>query len=185
MSEKKKKRKLSLILTSIVVVAVIATVIVVVSGKMPGLSGAEEGQNKLPVEVTDEKGKAEIIEKQDASYERWLAAGMVTAVSMQYPDFEIQHIYLASENDIGDKMESEGAYVLCMSDGKQICIYSEPLEEERSDKGTIDLYTKDLSFATFEETDVDESALEQYTEVSMDDLSELISQSMLVSLYEH
>ena len=107
MSEKKKKRKLSLILTSIVVVAVIATVIVVVSGKMPGLSGAEEGQNKLPVEVTDEKGKAEIIEKQDASYERWLAAGMVTAVSMQYPDFEIQHIYLASEHDISPPVGSE------------------------------------------------------------------------------
>lgn len=123
-------------------------------------------------------------QKADASYERWLAAAMVTAISLHYPDFQINGIYLTAETELSSASESSGAYVTFTSGEESLMICSKPLEEERTEAGTIDLYTMDLGFATFDEVDVETVNTEGMLSVEAAELSELISQSMLVSLYE-
>lgn len=123
-------------------------------------------------------------QKADASYERWLAAAMVTAISLHYPDFQINGIYLTAETELSSASESSGAYVAFTSGEESLMICSKPLEEERTEAGTIDLYTMDLGFATFDEVDVETVNTEGMLSVEAAELSELISQSMLVSLYE-
>ena len=130
-------------------------------------------------------GTAEAIQRADASYERWLAAGMVTAISMQYPDFSIEGIYLSGETALSDKSESAGAYVVFTADGAETAIHSVPLDAERTDAGTTDLYTRDLGFATFDTIDPSQIDTGSCEQIEMDDLTDLISQSLLVSLYEH
>lgn len=123
-------------------------------------------------------------QKADASYERWLAAAMVTAISLHYPDFQINGIYLTAETELSSASESSGAYVAFTSGEESLMICSKPLEEERTEAGTIDLYTMDLGFATFDEVDLKTVNTEGMLSVEAAELSELISQSMLVSLYE-
>ena len=134
----------------------------------------EEGPQQQPV----------IVEKKEASYERWLAAGMVTAMSMRYPDFVINGIYLASETELENLSQSNGAYIMFSNSGMEMVLHGKPLQEERTEAGTIDLYTADLGFATFDEVDNNVS-IDSLQKIEMEELSELISQSMLVSIYEH
>ena len=54
-----------------------------------------ENQETIVVEEESPQQQPVIVEKKEASYERWLAAGMVTAMSMRYSDFQINGIYLA------------------------------------------------------------------------------------------
>ena len=132
-----------------------------------------------------EAPNVEIIERADASYERWLAAGMVTAISMQYPAFEINGIYLASETEMSDKISSAGATVVFSSSGESYAVQSRPLSDERTETGTIDLYTKDLGFATFDPIDPASVDSTDKIQGEIEGLEELIAQSILVSLYEH
>ena len=151
-------------------------------------AGDETAQTEdAEVETVEEEPvePMEVTERADATYEQWLAAGTVVALSMQYPDFELDGIYLTGETELSDKAESEGVYVVFTADGAQQAVHTSPLEEERTESGTIDLYTMDLGFAAFELVDaaaVDTASLQQ---VEIGDLEELISQSLLVSLYEH
>lgn len=137
--------------------------------------------------ISEEKGPSEIVvmNKREASYEEWLAAGMVVSVSMEYPEFELMGIYLTGETKLADKQTSNGAYVVFEAEGAQRAVYSFPLDAERTEAGTTDLYTKDLGFSAFEQVDpetIDTAACKQ---VTMEDLDELIKQSILVSMYEH
>ena len=182
--KQKNKAKVWIIVSAAAAVIVCAAVIIAV------LSGQSVSKNKNSdgdeAEAdSDKTGRVEVIEKADASYERWLAAGMVTAVSMKYPDFEIEGIYLTGETDPAEKQQSGGAYVIFTADGTETAVQSMPLEEERTDAGTTDLYTRDLGFATFDVVDPAQVDTVSCEEVSMDDIEELISQSLLVSLYEH
>lgn len=162
-----------------ILMAAIVCAAVVLGAKHSGTvsdAGAEE---------TAQTGKAEIVKKQDASYERWLAAAMMTAISMQEGDFEVQHIYFSSENKLGDKMKSDGVCMVYTSGEETRCIQCKPLEAERKEKGTTDLYTKDLGFCSFDQIDRAALDTQNLQEIDPDSLSELISQSMLVSLYEN
>ncbi|MEI3218836.1 MAG: hypothetical protein V8S08_03360 [Lachnoclostridium sp.] len=76
-----------------------------------------QGQDKEVEKVVEEPGQVEIMEEEKASYERWLAAGMVTAISMEYQEFEIEGIYLASETELNRFKDSQGAYVIFTSGG--------------------------------------------------------------------
>lgn len=144
------------------------------------LTNAEKIQNG-----TEEPQTMEIQEKANASYERWLAAGMVTGISMQYSDFEINGIYLTGETELSEKNASNGAYVIFTAGDTQIAVHSVPLDAERTEQGTMDLYTRDLGFATFDIVDVESVDTANYKEIDMNELNELISQSLLVSIYEH
>lgn len=119
----------------------------------------------------------------EASYEQWLSAGMVVGLSMEYPDFELRGIWVAGETALEDKMNSRGAVVLFTSGGEELALRSAPLEEGRKTPGTMDLSTQTLGFATFDVTAAGSVNTAGMKEVALDDLTELIEQSMLVSLY--
>ena len=186
MSRRHKRKKRMWILLAAVLIIIIAIIVFAIlkfSGEND--TGSDSSVNGTIEDETEESHQMEIVEKSDASYERWLAAGIVTAVSMQYPDFEIEGIYLTGETDSADRMQSGGAYVIFTADGTETAVQSMPLEAERTDAGTTDLYTRDLGFATFDVVDPAQIDTGSCVEVRMDELEELISQSLLVSLYEH
>lgn len=116
------------------------------------------------------------------TYEQWLSAAMFMAVTLEYPEFELVGIYAASETEVADMAVSQGAYILLRADGQELLLHSVPLNGERTEAGTTDLYTAQLGFATFDvvENSVD---LSQLQELSLEDLGEMITYSVLVSLY--
>lgn len=181
-----KKGKLWKRTTAIIILVFCAIIIIIIFQKMisarshPASSAEETIENG-----TEEPNQMEVTERAEASYERWLAAGMVTAISMQYSEFEINGIYLTGETDLTEKADSNGVYVIFTEQGVQKTVYSVPLEGEREEAGTMDLYTRDLGFATFDMVEADTADTASCIEIQMDDLDELISQSLLVSLYEH
>ena len=59
------------------------------------------------------------------------------------------------------------------------------MDAERTEPGTVDLFTKDLGFSAFEQVDPETIDTESYQWVTIEDINELIEQSLLVSLYEH
>lgn len=121
----------------------------------------------------------------EANYEQWLSAAMVVGLSMEYPDFELTGIYAASETALENKETSDGVYVFFTSGGESKVLYSIALEKERNESGTRDIYTNILGFASFDLVElesVDNSALKQ---ILLDEIEELITQSMLVSIYTH
>lgn len=172
-----------LLATAIILIVCVALIAVIVYNQNVS-EGKTAADDKSGADV-EREGTVEIIEKNDASYERWLAASMVTAVSMQYTEFEIDGIYLTGETDLSEKMESAGAYIVFTADGTETAIHSVPLDAERTDAGTTDLYTRDLGFATFDTIDPSQIDTGSCEQIEMDELTDLISQSLLVSLYEH
>lgn len=184
--KRQKKKKYLQWLAAIVIFVVCAVIIIFASRELISNHSEEETAADEVIENgTEEPNQMEVVERDDASYERWLAAGMVTAISMQYPDFSIEGIYLSGETALSDKSESAGAYVVFTADGAETAIHSVPLDAERTDAGTTDLYTRDLGFATFDTIEPSQIDTESCEQIEMDDLTDLISQSLLVSLYEH
>lgn len=134
---------------------------------------------------TGQEADKTVISSEEAVYEEWLAASVVTAISMTYPDFELQEILTATETGMSKMEQSEGVYVKFASGGENLIIHATPLAEERTKAGTTDLHEEKLGYATFDV--VNESALkdQKLSEIDMNALSELISESLLISLYEH
>lgn len=128
---------------------------------------------------------ATVVQQLEAPYEEWLSAAAVIGVSMNYPDFEIQGIYAPEQTALTDKMNSDGVYVLFTSGGKSLAVHCYPLEAERKTAGTTDLSTQNLGFNAFDLVDpalVDTASMRSYT---IEELNDLIAQSLLVSLYIH
>lgn len=118
-------------------------------------------------------------------YEEALAANAVAAVYMLYPEFEMKGVYLTGETLISNKKDSAGVYVVFEQDGKQMTVHSAPLDDERTKNGTVDVYTIDLGYSTFDLVDsksVDETTMKK---MDLEKLNELIKQTVLVTVYEH
>lgn len=136
--------------------------------------------------VIEEKPQDVLVEeKKEASYEQWLAGGMVVAISMEFPEFELMDIYLAGETDVSNKDDSEGVYVIFNTEGERLMAHSKSIAEERDVQGATDLYTEYLGFATFDLVEANVEKLQGYKRIELDELQELISQSLLVSIYQH
>ncbi len=146
--------------------------------------GGSEPQEEESEQVVEQPGSMQLVEREDASYEEWLAAGMVLGISMQYTDFTVDGIYLTGETALADGQSSQGAYVLFTAEGEARAIVSTPLEAERTDAGTRDLYTRDLGFATFDEIDPASVDTASCRQVTMEDLETVISQTILPTVYE-
>lgn len=140
---------------------------------------SEEQGDSSEVELVkeEEPNKIEVKKKEDATDSEWLAAGMVIAISLQYPEFEIEEIYISAKDE-------KEAYVIFDSSGEKVIIHSKALNEEREDSGTRDIYTEELGFATFDEIPESNMNVENMTKIVLEDLQSLISQSLLVSVYE-
>lgn len=146
--------------------------------------GAEE-TDQLDTVIEEKPQEIMVQEKKEAPYEHWLAAGMVIAASMKFSEFQIRDIYLTGETEISSKNSSEGVYIIFESEGEKVMIHSKPLAEERKDSGTTDLYTEYLGFSTLDTVEMDTDKLKDCVKIELDRLNELISQSLLVSIYEH
>ncbi|MBR4308628.1 MAG: hypothetical protein IKT58_03435 [Oscillospiraceae bacterium] len=118
------------------------------------------------------------------AYELRLAAAMVVAVSMMYPDFEFQGIYIASETPLEDHSRSAGAYVLFASEGQSLALYSRPLAEERKESGSADLYVPTLGYSTYELVDPQSVPVASLTELALEELEEAILQSTQTTVIE-
>jgi hypothetical protein len=145
----------------------------------PGLQSGTgaQGTQGIPAQTMPQQAEAD--------YEKWLSAAMVVGLSMEYPDFVLTGIYTASETALENKKSSEGVYIFFTSGGKTQGLYGVALERERTESGTRDISTNTVGFATFdlvEPESVDVSAMKQ---IFLEEIGELIAQSVLVSIYTH
>lgn len=179
-------KSLLIALLAVLCLTIIAAVVWKIGSTVDNPGSEESAQTDQETSDT-ETGAPDLVltNRAEASYEEWLAAGMVVSVSMLYPEFDLKGIYLTGETELADKQTSNGAYVVFEVEGTQRAVYSFPLKAERTESGTTDLYTKDLGFSAFEQVDLERIDVATCRRVTMEDLDELIQQSILVSLYEH
>lgn len=127
----------------------------------------------------------DVFEKKDAYYEEWLAAAMCMSLTFYEDEFEILNIYYKTKTKLEDKMDSEGVYLIYKNSEGTICLHSSPLEKECTEEGVTNLYSQDVGFNTYEKLSVKKINFANYEEFEIDSLSKIISQSVLVSLYEN
>ena len=126
----------------------------------------------------------ELEDRATAPYEYWLSAAILTGISIEYPTFEPGEFYVSGETELSDSTSSSGIYVTFYVDGQEKCIYGAPLEAERSDVGTKDIYSDVIGFARFDEVSTSEIP-GNFSPVDIANINELIEQSVTVALYEH
>lgn len=148
---------------------------------------AQQTQTTDPVQTKPvETLPPETMPKQaQADYENWLAAAMVVCVSMEYPDFNLEGIYTSSATSLEGKYDSDGVYIVFTSGGNRIAIHSAALEQERGTAGTKDISTETIGFASFDFVSPADLDLHKLKSIPLETLSELISQSLLISIYTH
>lgn len=176
-----KKRKLWPVIAAVIVVLALAAAVVIYA--MTGSPSSDGSQGNASSDEVPEVD-LELENRVEAPYEHWLSAAVLTGISIEYPSFEPGGFYTAGETTIEDKTSSAGVYVIFSADGEEKCIRSTPLEAERSDAGTKDIYSETIGFATFEEVDVSEIP-EGFSAVDIDNIDELITQSTRVAVYSH
>lgn len=148
-------------------------------------SGQQDG-DQLESENHELESHVEEYERIDADYEQWLAAAVITCISMNTPDFELGEVYASTQTAIEDRMDSQGIYVTYQSGGETVCIQAKPLEQGRSgQKGTKDVYSELTGYASYEEVSVDTIDMSQWHTVDLQELNTLIEQSERVVLYEN
>lgn len=184
--KEKEHQKRSLIAVIVIVLLILVTAALVLFWWLNRNDGenADNGQSSSAEEAQDTGSSIELEERTVASYERWLAAAVLTGISMEYPDFESVSFYFANETDLSDKASSAGIYVTFTVNGEEKCIRSLPLEAERNDAGTRDLSSEVINFASFDEVSASEIPAE-YSAVEIADINELIMQSARVMVYTH
>ncbi len=120
------------------------------------------------------------------SFEKQLAAASFYAISMYYPNFELTGFYTASTTTMDDRASSEGCYVLFRCDGQEILLQIRPLDAERTERGTLDLYHPNWGYASFDEVPVDSVSLDSMQQFAPNDLQEILSVSgTLLQIIEH
>ena len=150
---------------------------------VPESTPTQKPTESQPTQTEDPKPNAPNFRLVDAEYEKWLSAALLIGVSMEYSDFEVEGVYAASATSIADKMDSQGAYIVFTSGGSRIAIQAKPLAEERTAAGTSDLSTETIGFSTFDKVNPASVPFASLVQIPLDDLSTLISQSLLVSIY--
>lgn len=154
--------------------------------KVLNSSGADHGgETGIGVQGTQDTTVHTMPQQVKADYEKWLSAAMVVGLSMEYPDFELIGIYTMTETAMESKEKSDGVYIIFTSEGKVSALHSVALKKERTESGTRDISTNNLGFATFDlvkPESVDTSSMKQ---ILLEEIGELIAQSMLVSIYTH
>ena len=149
-----------------------------------GIRGTLFGQKNEP-SGTGNKTPATLPQLEDASYENWLAAAMVVGLSMEYPDFEISGIYTSTETELKDRKNSDGVFIFFKTGTETLVLHSGYLAGERAAAGTRDISSQVLGFASFDLVESATVNTEGMRQILLEDLSKLIAQSMLVSIYTH
>ena len=143
-------------------------------------------QNSELSDTIPTESSSEVLQEPEAgkTYEDYLCALTLYALSMEYPDFQLQESYALSEIAPANKNYSEGAYVMFESMGENLCVHVYPLAEERTEAFTRDIYTAELGFVAF---DILEEAPNTENLLPLDAaiFSQLLSELSSVSIYSH
>ncbi len=186
-------RKPYLLIGIAAVVVVLALLAAALWSRLGGAeSGPQDGESVSDGQTEQTDGQEETLppadleleDRMEAPYEHWLSAAVLTGISIQYPAFEPGAFYTAGETALEDAMDSAGVYLTFTLEGEEMCIHAAPLEGERGDAGTKDVYSEVIGFATFEEVDPAEIPAE-FSAVEIAEINELITQSTRVMVYEH
>lgn len=151
-----------------------------------GQRSGQQDSNPIDSENHEPEPYVEEYERADADYEQWLAASVITCISMNTPDFELEEVYASTQTTVNDRMSSQGIYVTYQSGGETLCIQAKPLEQGRSGQaGTKDVYSELTGYASYDEVSADAIDKSQWHTVDLQDLNTLIEQSERVVLYEN
>jgi len=104
-----------------------------------------------------------------------LAALTLFALSMEYPDFVPQGFYATNSG-------SKGIYAMFESGGESLTAHIYPIEKERTELGTMDIYANEVGFAAFE---LIEGADDHYEEIPEDAYAAFLSSLSGVSVFTH
>ncbi len=147
-------------------------------------NGTEEGTEAASTPSTSIMGSTIPTLGDEEPYEDWLAAAMIIGISMQYDDYEFLGIYTASETPLSAHSSSGGAYVVFNGNGEALALKSLPLEGERDERDTMDLYVPAIGYATYELIPIESVPVASLNERKLEDLEDLIIASTQVSIIE-
>lgn len=166
--------------TAVVILAIALTVFFLFQ------KNGNQGADTLDSETHELNPHVEEYERMDADYEQWLAASVITCISMNSPDFELEEVYASTRTAPDNKMESQGIYVIYRSGEESKCIQAKPLEHGRTGQaGTKDVYSELTGYASFDEVSADVIDTSLWHNVDVQDINTLIEQSERVTLYEN
>ena len=167
----------ALLTAAVLLGAIVLTLILVSSGVLSGLG------NGAGTSGTEKATIPQLPQQANADYEKWLAAAMVVGISMEYPEFEIAGIYTSSETPLSEKRNSDGVYIVLTNGAQNMVLHSMPLDGERTVSGTKDISSQVLGFASFDLVDPASVKTDSMMQIEMEELTELISPSLLISIY--
>ncbi len=113
-------------------------------------------------------------------YEDYLAALTIVALSMEYFDFIPLGVFSYEKVSFDRKTESKGIYATFESEGSTWTAFVYPIEGERNESGTLDIYSTELGYAAF---DLVESVPGGCTEIEQDVYAELLPELTGVSTF--
>lgn len=200
MANKKKKStkvdgKMAFTIIALTVVLAVLVAAAMALGGLPEKPGGETtpletaptGDQTQPT-VTDEtlpQNTIQVTEQIPGSYEQWLAAAMVMGVSLEYPDFADIEVFAPTDTPLADKMTSGGVYVRFVSGGETVLLHALPIAQVRSEPGTRDLSSMQIGYASLSAVEEAPETLSDMHAYTLEDLSDYIQQSLLVSVYAH
>lgn len=171
------------VIAGIVILAAVLTISIVFIKNQKGGRDILKKESGYVENVTEKEPEYIEIEKTEVSYEKWLAASVIISIAMDYPDFELNEIYIVSENKVNERMNSEGIFVTYQTEGEKKCVYSKPINSARKKTGTFDIYSEYLKYATYEEREVESIDLEKYHSIEIENMNTLIEQLGRVTKY--
>lgn len=121
----------------------------------------------------------------EGSYEQWLAAAGMYGVTMQYPEGLPVGIYAPANTLFENRSQSSGVYIRVQMPDTELLVHCKPLDAERTEKGTVDLYTKELGYNTFDEIPLSGVELSAMEELKFEDLIPYMDQTLLATVLEH
>ena len=104
-----------------------------------------------------------------------LAALSLYALSMEFPDFELQGFY-------SNGSRTDGIYAMFVSNGENLTAHIYPIGNERNTPGTMDIYATEVGYAAF---DFVNGVDDNYTEIPQEDYVEQLSALSGVSVFSH
>lgn len=187
---KQKRSLLALLLALMLVLSACATVAPGKEGQVPEGSDGQTvaGNNEAddPAQNEDNAPGEHINQTPEPgkSYEEYLSALCLFALSMEYPDFQFQGVYTSSAVTIMNKASSQGIYVFFDSMGESYCVCAYPLEAERTESGSLDVFANELGYAAFDIL-TEQPDTNDLSPLDSQIFGQLLSELNGVSLYNH
>ncbi len=118
----------------------------------------------------------------EGTYEQWLAAAAVLIACMENPEAELVGVYALSQTPYDNRMQSRGVLLCLKSENQELWLQCVPLEAQRKETGTRDLYAMGIGYNTYQKISAaDVTGAEVMT---LESLEPYIQMTMLPSIYE-